>query len=186
MKRSVENMVIAAGIFLSGVSFAESSYRLNCWDGSFAYNTVNVLKTTEGFEVSLTGSTLLQSEEDFNWNPVTVHALFPTESCVVDGGEIDCHLHQSAGLVLERYRPAPEEEPYEYYSVDSLKFSSGEGIALKVQGHVAPISRSDSFSLGFDPYTCNNQGSTRSGGTHWGAATFNESVRDLFRQRTSS
>ena len=160
-----------------------SGLQLNCWDGSFFYKTLNITQTDLGYEVSLKGSSLatVPPRDHSDWSPKSVHALFPVEACEVSQSEIRCALPEADPVYVRVYVEKEGEEGFQDYPVDALEFMASDTIAMKLGGTIPVLSEQTDPELGFTPWTCNTEGSTRTGGTEWGAARFSEGLRSYIR-----
>lgn len=88
------------------LSYGAAGDFVGCWDQTFAYNLVNILQVSDGFEVTLNGSQLAgddiqtidgvrfnlgKNPGDFQWHTgLGIYVKFPAGSCHVDVG------HQTA------------------------------------------------------------------------------------------
>src|SRR4051812_36865098 len=82
---------------MSVLSVSDKPFTLNCWDGTFAYNSINVVAVDDGYEVSFQGSHLgdfilsrnamLVSQR---FEKMNLHVKFPRGACIVDGTAIQC------------------------------------------------------------------------------------------------
>ena len=178
---------LLALLFLSSAAvYGQEGFRQNCWDGTFAYNTLNVEQVSDGFEVSLSGSQLkmVSDDDSFNWNPQDIYVKFPTDACQIESQNLKCRMDHRRGGWANVYFLAHRGPDVGYQRVPAqmITFSSGEQTELKI---ITTAEDSVEDRYGFTAWECNNDGRSRTGGTHWGRAEFSEELRELIRDQIS-
>lgn len=115
------SLAVIANLLAAAPTYAANGDFVGCWDGTFAYNTTNILQVADGFEVSLKGSTLrgdaiktvdgfefrLQGEaEEFIWHTgLGVYIKFPAGACQIDVQAQTAHCQAQLAEPV-RYRSA--------------------------------------------------------------------------------
>ena len=178
-------------------SFANGqSFRLNCWDSTFSYNAIGVRQVSDGYEVTVQGSTLgsfllFQDALRVVANPetmsgLTIRAKFPTDTCEVQGDKISCKLDGDRGRNSRLYVDLPSRHLGESrqvisdFEVQQIKLQTGDKVTLS-------FFQFDQQSMGFNAAECNNNEIASPGNTNWGASEFPQELRDyLSEQKTDA
>ena len=158
-------------------------FKLNCWDGTFAYNAIAVAQVEDGYEVSFHGSTLgalkFKDYESSGWDDQSIHAKFASSKCTAADKSIHCDAEadgtKNSNIFIDSVSGHPNT--FRVFAISRLTLSTeASNVSLVIQDSTNEGETNKVQTIQFPAHSCNH-----GRGPQWGIQPFSAELRAFLK-----